>query len=47
MAVGSFIRQGWMITYLGFPWKLTLRIRAGWNAITRYQALFPFPPFVS
>ena len=23
MAVGSFIRQGWMITYLGLPWKLT------------------------
>ena len=32
---------------LRIPWKLTLRIRAGWNAITRYQALLPFPPLSS
>ena len=28
IAVGSLIKHGWMITYLGLPWKLTLKIRA-------------------
>jgi hypothetical protein len=37
IAVWSLSRQGWMITYLGLPWKLTARMRAGWSAITRYQ----------
>src|SRR5262249_13062426 len=28
IAVLSLVTQGWMITYLGLPWKLTLMIRA-------------------